>query len=419
MPKFPKGSQEAKDYMASIRAKRGTKPKCPCGKSKKKCSCMSGGAIDMPPQPPVHNPPPTLPPTIQRVTGFNLDRNLILDPRIRRIIEITEHLMAGRDASMPVGQRYSQQQVETLIAERAALEMEGQGIVSDVVESVKTGAKVNEIVEGAGMKKKPKLVKGSKEAKEFMASIRAKRGKGIGPSKRKPYTPLEGEEEYEGTFAEIPENFMMNSRPIPVAIATSTIPIATPDYIGTAPEAEVEVSNFLSPEEQRADNKIQSEVEKLTDLIGFIEEEDMKFKIMPTLTSMFERNITKEQVNEIDKFAKYLYSKNPSYEKDFLGEYPLKTEIFNSVDKLNRLLENYYKFGLITPHMMVLRTFLNYLNKKKNNIQEESLDDSAGYTSMPSSRQPPPSQGKKFSDYSGSEKESLKKSGKGIKKQKN
>lgn len=116
MPKFPKGSQEAKDYMASIRAKRGTKPKCPCGKSKRKCCCMSGGAIDMPIPPPLPPPPP---PSINRVQGFNLDRSVIADPRVRRIMEITQMLFSGISAG---GQVLSQQQTETLVAERAELE---------------------------------------------------------------------------------------------------------------------------------------------------------------------------------------------------------------------------------------------------------------------------------------------------------
>jgi hypothetical protein len=122
--RFEKGSQEAKDYMASIRAKRGTKPKCPCGKSKRKCSCMSGGAIDTPAPAPAPPPSPPSPPVVRRVTGLNLDRSLFNDPRISRIVEITEHILARRDASMPVGQFYSQQQLETLQAERARLELE-------------------------------------------------------------------------------------------------------------------------------------------------------------------------------------------------------------------------------------------------------------------------------------------------------
>jgi hypothetical protein len=222
MPRFPKGSQEAKDYMASIRAKRGSgvsgskeegsekKPliprpsklkdtdevreqlnknryvianqvekalkkgeitkedrdylltllgmpyrsgkddvneiadnqsevfmglmeltakkgsgmgSCSC-KGKGKCSCMSGGALDTPAPAPAPPPSPPSPPVVRRVTGLSLNSNLFNNPRISRIVEITEHLLAGRDASMPVGQFYSQQQVETLQAERARLELE-------------------------------------------------------------------------------------------------------------------------------------------------------------------------------------------------------------------------------------------------------------------------------------------------------
>lgn len=42
MPKFAKGSQEAKDYMASIRKKKGSSKACGCCG---KCKCVSGGMI--------------------------------------------------------------------------------------------------------------------------------------------------------------------------------------------------------------------------------------------------------------------------------------------------------------------------------------------------------------------------------------
>ena len=146
MPKFEKGSQEAKDYMASIRAKRGGSPtKTPSG--------VKGGRIARSPIPPPPPPPPRRPPTppspppIRRVPTLNLA--VVNDDRVRRINEITEWLLAGRNASMPIGQFYSQQQMETLRAEREELERQlqqereatqGQGIVSDAVDALKTGA---------------------------------------------------------------------------------------------------------------------------------------------------------------------------------------------------------------------------------------------------------------------------------------
>jgi len=121
--KFAKGSQEAKDFMASIRAKRGTKPKCPCGKSKKKCSCVSGGAIEIPaPRPPPPAPPSSLdvsadegdmplpPPTIRRIPNINMS------PLIERAHQITNLL-----TSQPPP---SNNQREALIAERARLELQ-------------------------------------------------------------------------------------------------------------------------------------------------------------------------------------------------------------------------------------------------------------------------------------------------------
>lgn len=42
MPKFAKGSQEAKDYMASIRKKKGSSKACGCCG---KCKCVSGGML--------------------------------------------------------------------------------------------------------------------------------------------------------------------------------------------------------------------------------------------------------------------------------------------------------------------------------------------------------------------------------------
>ena len=77
MPKFPKGSQEAKDYMASIRAKRGKGvKKCSC-EGKGDCSCCSGGSLvaSAPPPPPPPPPGPPRPPPID--TSFSINQSLI------------------------------------------------------------------------------------------------------------------------------------------------------------------------------------------------------------------------------------------------------------------------------------------------------------------------------------------------------
>jgi hypothetical protein len=71
MPRFPKGSQEAKDYMASIRAKKGSgMGSCSGG------SVVSGNTgASAPPPPPPPPPRPSLPPPID--TSFSINQSLI------------------------------------------------------------------------------------------------------------------------------------------------------------------------------------------------------------------------------------------------------------------------------------------------------------------------------------------------------
>ena len=151
MPKFKKGSQEAKDYMASLRTKRGkSKGSCPCGKSKKKCSCSGGsiaGCSANPNTPPP--PPPTRPPPI--ITDFNP-----LQVELEHLLELLQEQLTPRRRTM----------IETRVAilrkQLAGNPQSGEGIISDAVDAVKSGAKkvgeyIGAVVMGRGENYPPKV----------------------------------------------------------------------------------------------------------------------------------------------------------------------------------------------------------------------------------------------------------------------
>ena len=151
MPKFKKGSQEAKDYMASLRTKRGkSKGSCPCGKSKKKCSCSGGsvaGGSANPNTPPL--PPPTRPPPI--ITDFNP-----LQVELEHLLELLQTQLTPRRRTT------IEARVEHLRKQLAGNPQSGEGIISDVVGAVKSGAnKVGEyigaVVMGRGENYPPKV----------------------------------------------------------------------------------------------------------------------------------------------------------------------------------------------------------------------------------------------------------------------
>jgi len=86
MPRFPKGSQEAKDYMASIREKRGG-------------SCCGGSVVSGNPSGPSGPPPPPPPPPPRpSLTPINTTT----DPDQRLINDIEEILMSS---SLPQARR--------------------------------------------------------------------------------------------------------------------------------------------------------------------------------------------------------------------------------------------------------------------------------------------------------------------------
>jgi hypothetical protein len=129
MPKFEKGSQEAKDYMASIRSKRGGSPtKCSCGKSKKKCSCADGSVAggsanpNAPPPPPRSRPPPI-------ITDINP-----IQVELEHLLELLQTQLSPRRRAT------IQARVGVLQQQLAGNPQSGEGIVSDAVDSLKTGA---------------------------------------------------------------------------------------------------------------------------------------------------------------------------------------------------------------------------------------------------------------------------------------
>ena len=144
MPKFEKGSQEAKDYMASMRAKRGTKAKG---------GALSNPSVALPDPPRISRPPVRIRP--------NLTINTNIDPRITRIVEINELLQV---------MELTQEQIQALRTERNDLEdqlrgnPQGGGLVKDTVKKIKKGSKkigeyVEAVVKGRGDMYPPKVRK--------------------------------------------------------------------------------------------------------------------------------------------------------------------------------------------------------------------------------------------------------------------